>query len=98
MRNSTVPDCASLGGGALSSHSSVIYMILNYCGIQCYCRQWGLFLKVKCSIIYLSFMTPAPMKTIIPSYDVFAFPVNDDPLFANSSNANKGLLSRGFYF
>ena len=49
----------------------------------------GYSFKVNCSIIYLSFMTPALIKTKLLMMSSF-LPVNDDPLFANSSNANKG--------
>ena len=50
----------------------------------------GYSVKVKCSIIYLSFMNPALIKTIKLLMMSSFLPVNDDPLFANSSNANKG--------
>ena len=51
----------------------------------------GYSFKVNCSIIHLSFMTPALIKTIKLLNMMSSFlPVNDDPLIANSSNANKG--------
>ena len=50
----------------------------------------GYSVKVKCSMIYLSFMNPALIKTIKLLMMSLFLPVNDDHLSANSSNANKG--------